>query len=456
MARSYGFRLGIVIFLSLASGLSCLLAARFSGKKRKKAFYSACLFIFSILGMLTFSLQQSPGVLAGFINEEVRVSGRISNHPGVYAGYCFFDLKAVKLESGGSVYRIEENIQVRAPDGVRAYRDDTVAVSGQVRSGRVLASCVVAAEGSGFLNHAYTLRKRVYACLKDTYNKHLGRDLGPVCEALVLGNRTDIPYGILSDFRGAGIYHVLAISGMHISILVYLMMKLLKKTPGWLALVIVLPILGGFNLMVGLRASLLRASSMMVLMMLGRSWGRKFNTGDVFFITFAVLLLFIPSFLADLGFWLSFVCFGSIIFIVPLFERLLGWPRNYYLRLVTVSATIGLATFPLNAYFFGMFSMAGVFSNLIILPVFYVFMIMLFIISFLVVLWPPSGVLLVLLRPFLTYITRAAHYINRVELVKIEFDNFPLQAVLIYYVLLFLLLLLLYKYIILRDARGQK
>jgi len=441
------------IIAAIAFGV---LAAGLASKNSRRAFYVASFLIFSILGIISFQLHQNPGILDPLEGREVKITGRIASHPQRSGQYRYFKLSARLLESEGNAYNIRGEVDVRVITDASFSRDDTVMVEGTVQSGTVECREVRAAGSKRFTDSLFNIRKRVYGCLKDTYNKYLGHGFAAVCEALVLGNRSGMPEGMVYDFKGAGIYHVLAISGLHISILAYFLMYMLRKTPGWFACLVVMAILLSFNFIVGLKASLLRASSMMLMVMLARAWGRHYRIGDILFTCFAFLLLLIPSYFTDLGFWLSFISFASIIFIAPMFEGLLGWPKNYFLRIIVISFSIGLAALPVNAYFFGMFSVASIVSNLAILPVFYVFMVMLFSISFLIILWPPLGGLLVLLKPFLVYITRTAYYINRLDFAKINFSGFPAESVVIYYVLLFFLLLLLYKYLWARDNHGQK
>ncbi len=449
--------MGLILPPAILAGSFCvILTARLANRNRLRAFFAASFFAFSILGILSFSLHQNPGILAGLEQSEARLTGRIASHPQAYAEQQHFSLSASKIEKEGITFLLRETVKVRAAKDIRLVRDDTITAEGSIHRGYMQASEIMPAESDGFFGRLYEIRKRAYACLKDSYNHNLGRNFAPVCKALVLGNRSGIPKGLAYDFAGAGIYHVLAISGLHISILAFFLMHILKKAPAWVAFLAILGIMLLFNLMVGLRASLLRATSMMLMIMLARTWGRHYRIADILFTTFAFLLLLVPYYFSDVGFWFSFVSFSAIIFINPLLESFLGWPRNYFLKIITVSFSIWLATFPLNAYFFGMVSIAGVISNAAILPVFYVFMVMLFFISALIIAWPGLGGLLVIVKPLLSYITGAAHQINKLDFLKMDLADFPVQAAVIYYVLLLFLLLLLYKYIKARKDYGQK
>ncbi|MGM0365256.1 MAG: ComEC/Rec2 family competence protein [Actinomycetota bacterium] len=433
-----------------------LAAAVTAGGRNRMAFLAASFTVFLILGIISYGLGQKPGILAGLEGREVRAAGRIATHPQQGKKYSYFRLSACRLEEGGSSYPIKEEIEIQAETDIALKRDEQAVLEGVVREGKLFCSLASDAGRQGCPAGLFRIRKRAYSCLKHSYHKYLSYSFAPICEALVLGNRSGIPQGIIEDFKGAGIYHVLAISGLHISVLAYFLMQLLKKAPGWLALLMLAGILVAFNLLVGLKASLLRASSMMIMVMLAKSWGRHYRIGDVFFTSFAFILLMMPSYFTDLGFWLSFASFASIIFIAPLFERLAGWPRNYFLKIITISFSIGLATLPLNAYFFGMYSLAAIFSNLAVLPVFYIFMVMLFSVSFLVIIWPPMGALLAAVNPLLAYITKTAHHISRLSFAVIDFSGFGVQAAAIYYVLLLSLLLLLNKYILVREGYGKE
>ncbi len=455
-AQTYGTRLSFLLPVLAAAAAGVILTVRLVGKNRHRAFLAASFLLFVILGMLRFGFAQTPDILGQLENQEVLLTGRVATHPQTYGQQQYFTLSIYNIASENSAYAYREEIEISAPSSMHLQRDDSVTVSAAVQSGAVAVQKISPAEGKGLLSPLYGIRQTLYACLRDTYRKHLDRNFAPLCKALVLGNRAALPGAMVYDFKGAGIYHLLAISGLHISLLAFFLMHVFRKRPGWLVLLILLAILLAFNAMVGLKASLLRASSMMLMIMLARTWGRQYRISDILFATFAFLLLALPSYIADVGFWLSFVSFFAIIFIAPMLKRLLNWPKNYFLDIAVISFSIGMATLPLNAYFFGMYSWAAVPSNLVVMPVFYVLMILLFSISALILVWPPLGALLVLTRPFFAYISGAAHYINKLDFTKMHFENFPVQAVVIYYVLLFFLLLLLYRYLKVRDRHGQK
>jgi len=214
-------------------------------------------------------------------------------------------------------------------------RDDFIQVSGQYGRGQFLAQKVVVGDTCLDL---YGLRKRTYRCLSSTYYTYLGYQYGAMCEAFMLGNRIHIGDNIKQIFSDSGIYHILAISGLHISVLLYIFLFLFRRTR-WLLVPVIL-ILAFFNFLVGLKASLLRASVMMISAAMSRSWGQPYSKTGVFFTAYSVLLLLVPSFFTDLGFWLSFICIAAILFIFPLLLKLLPLSRNYLVKAVILSFSV--------------------------------------------------------------------------------------------------------------------
>ncbi|MDZ7837716.1 MAG: ComEC/Rec2 family competence protein [Actinomycetota bacterium] len=283
----------------------------------------------------------------------------------------------------------------------------------------------------------YGIRKRTYSCLSSTYYTYLDYRYGAMCEAFMLGNRNHIGDSIKQIFSDSGIYHILAISGLHISVLLYIFLFLFRRTR-WM-LVPVMFILAFFNFLVGLKASLLRASIMMISAAMSQSWGRPYSKTGVFFTAYSVLLLAVPSFFTDLGFWLSFICIAAILFIFPMLLHLCPLSRkNYLIKAVILSFSIVVATFPLNAYFFGLVTWTSLLSNILILPIFYLLMVVLLLVSFIILMWPPlGGPLLIMAKPLLFYMEKVAYYVGGISVLKWEFADFPRFWIAIYYVLLF-------------------
>ena len=200
----------------------------------------------------------------------------------------------------------------------------------------------------------------------------IGERQMPVLSALTLGYKGDLDKETRRVYSVAGISHVLALSGMHIGILWFLLNGLLKTLlRGRLRFLewgLVTMVLWAFAFVVGLEASVVRAVVMCMLMGLGRLSGGKPLSMNTLMVTAFFMLLYRPFYLFDVGFQLSFVAVASILIFSPLIFGYMT-PRRRVMRWIwgtmAVSVAAQLGTAPLVMYYFSNFSVYFLLTNLV-------------------------------------------------------------------------------------------
>ena len=159
------------------------------------------------------------------------------------------------------------------------------------------------------------LAGRIRNNAESLFVKHLDERNVPVASALILGQRAGLDYEIRYQFASSGTMHLLAISGLHVGILVGLLWvccRLLNLSPLATAGVIV-GVVVGYAFLTGARPSVIRATIMVVAMVLGRPWYRKGYPGHLLALSALVILAWNPSDLFDVGAQLSFLSMVAII-----------------------------------------------------------------------------------------------------------------------------------------------
>lgn len=213
----------------------------------------------------------------------------------------------------------------------------------------------------------------------------LNSDLQPetksLVAALLLGYGADISPDMRKKMSAAGVSHVVALSGLHVSLVAmlvaWLIMPLIRG--GRLRLRIVLATLGVllFALFTGLAPSVCRAALMMVFAMIAVLGSRR-NMGVNSLVGAALLILVVSPFsLYDVGFLLSFAAVLALITVAPHINLLTkDWHKvwRYVVICAAVSVISSLATSALSAYFFNTVSLLSVVTNLFVLPVMPVYM----------------------------------------------------------------------------------
>ncbi len=195
---------------------------------------------------------------------------------------------------------------------------------------------------------------------------------------LFTGDKKFIDQDTREIFSSAGIAHCLAISGLHIMILAFILGLILKPLV-WMnyrnwSFVISILVIWAFTYMTGLSSSAIRASIMTTLLFSAMIIHRKYSIVNSFFISATIIIIFNPYALFDIGFQMSYsavlgiICFAKI-FTFGTKDTLLR--KASEILAVTIAAQIG--TFLLILYYFNSLSVSFFISNLIIIPILPIF-----------------------------------------------------------------------------------
>jgi len=197
-----------------------------------------------------------------------------------------------------------------------------------------------------------------------------------IVKALILGQKKDINKQLYSDYAAAGAIHILAVSGLHVGIIYFILITLLRplkrlfKHELIISIIIVIS-LWGFAFLTGLSPSVIRAVTMFSFFAFAKAINRETNTINTLFLSYFTLLIINPLWLFHIGFQLSYLAVLSILWLLPLFNKVYC-PKNYFARKIWDIFTVTLAAqtgiFPLSIYYFHQFPGLFFMTNLIILP----------------------------------------------------------------------------------------
>ena len=197
-----------------------------------------------------------------------------------------------------------------------------------------------------------------------------------VINALLLGQRQDISKELIADYSRAGAIHILAISGLHVGIILLILNWFFKplerlKKGKIIKTVIVVLLLWMFAFVAGLSASVVRAVTMFTFLSIGLSFRRKNIVEFSLISSMFFLLILKPMFLFDVGFQLSYLAVFGIIWIQPKLYEIYN-PRfvidKKVWELITVSVAAQAGVLPLSLFYFHQFPSLFLLSNLVIIP----------------------------------------------------------------------------------------
>lgn len=202
--------------------------------------------------------------------------------------------------------------------------------------------------------------------------RYLPSDDAAMAKALLLGDKTDLSSELSDAFRHLGISHTLAVSGLHLGILLGSLSWILKKLrlPRFLHLPVLLPITLIYMLTVG-SASVMRAGGMYLIMLFAHPFGRRRDPLTSLLASVTLICLLSPFAVLDIGLLLSFFStLGILLAGLPLckaFARLPSLPRALCESIIlTLSATA--FTIPFSIWYFGELSLISPLANLIFVP----------------------------------------------------------------------------------------
>ncbi|MFL1013064.1 ComEC/Rec2 family competence protein [Flavisericum labens] len=205
---------------------------------------------------------------------------------------------------------------------------------------------------------------------------HFKPDELAIINALLLGQRQDISEEVYTSYANAGVIHILAVSGLHVGIILLILSYVLKpldmfKYGKLIRTILLVSLLWSFALIAGLSASITRAVTMFSIVAVAINLKRPTNIYNTLAISMFVILLFKPLFLFDVGFQLSYLAVFAIVSIAPYLYKL--WkPKNKILDIywhtltITISAQFGIL--PISLFYFHQFPGLFFVSNLLIVP----------------------------------------------------------------------------------------
>ena len=202
-------------------------------------------------------------------------------------------------------------------------------------------------------------------------------DTAGFAKALILGERNDLSFETENAFRISGISHIIAVSGLHVSILVA-MLYFLTGRNRFLSALIGLPMMLLFAAMVGFTPSITRACIMQCMMLIALLTVREYDGPTALAFAGLCILIGDPFAILSVSFQLSFGCLiGIFLFSDKIYSylmgklgksrKLVGALKKWFSASVSITLGAGVITTPLVAYYFGAVSLVSVLTNLLTL-----------------------------------------------------------------------------------------
>jgi competence protein ComEC len=206
--------------------------------------------------------------------------------------------------------------------------------------------------------------------------KNFGAEELSVIQALLLGKRDDISETTYNNYKNAGAVHILAVSGLHVGIILFLLefiLSPLERLPKGktIKLIVVVLLLWGYAFVAGLSPSIVRAVTMFSFVAYSLYLNRPTNSFNIIALSMLFILLIKPLFLFQVGFQMSYAAVFAIVWIYPKLQKF-WFPENIIVRktwqLLSVSVAAQLGVLPISLFYFHQFPALFFVSNLLVIP----------------------------------------------------------------------------------------
>lgn len=272
------------------------------------------------------------------------------------------------------------------------------------------------------LEYSPTVRYKILNRLKSNLHKFLSNQNAELVFSAIIGDKTELGVGVYSSYRSAGVAHLLAVSGLHIGLVVAIITWLLRKLKAnpVVSIIVIGILLLGYCYLCGFTHSVVRASIMSIILSGAFLMFSEPDMMSSMAFSGIVILILQPLAVLNLSALLSYGCVAGIAMMFKPINKMFlkckfpKWISTSLSMSVSTQATIT----GVLCYAFKEISFIGILTNLVILPVFSVLFSYTFVIAMLSLIIPAISWLLIFVNPLfelmnwaIMFIGNNAHYI---------------------------------------------
>lgn len=363
-------------------------------------------------------------------DNEVIVSGVACEYVDTEETYNKFILDQCCVVDGENVIELDCKIVVYTSTYLKVSLGDNITFSGNVSKLDYKSTYGFSqlATGIGYTTYAsvsdalitsgkMSVRESIQNYVKEILDKNLTEDNANISYAVLFGQKHGLNRNITNMFSYVGISHILAVSGLHIGVLVSAIWFLLNKIKmnryaklGIFALLLIF-----YSYLCAFSPSVSRASIMAFVLAFCKTMKFEYDALSSLSIAGIIILLFSPLSLFSISFQLSFLCIFAIISLAPSISYLMDKIRipKKFGDALAVSIATNVVILPVCMNSFVKVSLLGVVANLFVLPLFSLTYILLFGVVVFTCVIKPLGILLCVPNLFMHLIKVVANHISQ-------------------------------------------
>ena len=336
-----------------------------------------------LIGKLTSLVQVKPRS-ASFVVSAIAVK-KLKNKPLNTAGdvYCLIrkgksPYDSIQALNYGDIVEIPGVLKAPSKDGFGRYLR-TVGIRAVLYGYTFRSVKKIQSAKLNFIETVKLIAFKVRIFLLETIEKYISGDESAFLKGLIAGYRGEIPKTVKRAFVDTGTYHILAVSGLHVGIITLVLLAITSFLRIGLRLRVAFVILFLFlySLVVGLPPSVVRASIMASLILIGWAVEREIDIYNIIAVAFIIMLLYDSRQIFHPGFQLSFSAVISIVYFHPKLMTVLRkiFPvlftkkiSLFVFNLLSASTGAQILTLPFVIFYFKKISLVSLIANLFVVP----------------------------------------------------------------------------------------
>ena len=194
-----------------------------------------------------------------------------------------------------------------------------------------------------------------------------------IAQALLLGNKDLLSHRTKINFSNSGAMHVLAVSGLHVGIIYFILSHMLFffNSNSQRKVILLISGIWLYAIITGGSPSVLRAATMFSFIAIGKGTKQHVSIYNLLAASALILTVFQANIILDIGFQLSYCAVISIIYFQPKIYSLY-LPKQFVIDKIWILSSVSLSaqigTLPISLYYFNQFPVYFLLSNILVIP----------------------------------------------------------------------------------------
>lgn len=268
----------------------------------------------------------------------------------------------------------------------------------------------------------------------ESINLHFPEHIAPFINALLFGHDENMDQSVEEAYQKLGLSHLLAISGLHVGIIIaclyYVLLKFgITRERVRLILLLFLPI---YAVLGGAAPSVTRSVFMAWLILFLSKWRMILNSLDALSISFIIFILINPFIIYHVGFQLSYTVTAGLLLSRAILQEIHGFLKSG----IAISLISQIVSLPILLTSFYEFSLISFLLNIIYVPLYSIFILPLSFLTYIIILLFPklSGLFVSILTVLLEYPNDFAVWMNGFDLFTIVLGKPPTSIFILFFI----------------------